>query len=56
MSHLLEAKKLNISLFFTTQSNFDVPKNVRLNSTHVFNVKIQTRENFNKSQLIIFQI
>ena len=27
-------KKLNISIVFITQSNFKVPKDVRLNSTH----------------------
>ena len=28
--------KLNISLVFTTQSYFKIPKDVRLNSTHIF--------------------
>ena len=32
--------KLNISLVFITQSFFKVPKDVRLNSTHFFTMKI----------------
>ena len=35
--------KLNISLVFITQSFFKVPKDVRLNTTHVFIVKIPNR-------------
>ena len=30
----IRCRKLNISLAFITQSNFSVPKDVRLNSTH----------------------
>ena len=45
--------KLNISLPFCTQSYFTVPKNIRLNSTHYFIMKIPINENFNKSHLII---
>ena len=33
-------KKLNISLVFVTQSYFKVPKVVRLNSTHLFMMKV----------------
>ena len=33
-------KKLNISIVFITQSYFKVPKDVRLNSTHFFIMKI----------------
>ena len=33
-------RKLNISLGFITQSYFKVPKDVRLNSTHFFIIKI----------------
>ena len=33
-------RKLNIFLVFITQSYFAVPKNIRLNSTHYFFVKI----------------
>ena len=32
----IRGRKLNISVFFTTQSYFKVPKDVRLNSTHFF--------------------
>ena len=30
----IRGRKLNISIFFITQSYFKVPKDVRLNSTH----------------------
>ena len=33
-------RKLNISIVFITQSNFSVPKKIRLNSTHYFIMKI----------------
>ena len=33
-------RKLNISIAFITQSYFKVPKDVRLNSTHFFIMKI----------------
>ena len=36
----IRGKKLNISLVFITQSHFAVPKNIRLNSTHYFVMKI----------------
>ena len=32
----IRGRKLNISIVFITQSNFKVPKDVRLNSTHFF--------------------
>ena len=38
----IRCRKLNISLAFITQSNFSVPKDVRLNSTH-FIMKINNR-------------
>ena len=41
-------RKLNISLVFMTQSYFEVPKDVRLNSTHFLSWKFQIKENFNK--------
>ena len=34
-------RKLNISLVFVTQSYFSVPKEVRLNSIHYYNVDSQ---------------
>ena len=36
----IRGRKLNISIVFITQSYFKVPKDVRLNSTHFFIVKI----------------
>ena len=36
----IRGKKLNISIVFISQSYFKVPKNVRLNSTHFFIMKI----------------
>ena len=40
----IRCKKLNISLVFITQSYFSVPKDVRLNSTHYFIMKINNRK------------
>ena len=37
---LFRGRKLNISLVFITQLYFKVPKDVRLNTTHVFIMKI----------------
>ena len=39
-------RKLNISLVFTTQSYFSVPKNVRLSSTHYLIMKINSKREF----------
>ena len=36
----IRGRKSNISLVFITQSYFAVPKNIRLNSTHYFVMKI----------------
>ena len=36
----IRGRKLNISIVFTMQSYFKVPKDVRLNSTHFFIMKI----------------
>ena len=36
-------RKLNISLVFITQSYFAVPRNIRLNSTHYFIIKIPNK-------------
>ena len=38
-------RKLNISLVFTTQSYFAVPKNIRLYSMHYFIMKIPNKQN-----------
>ena len=39
----IRCRKLNISLVFSTQSYFSVPKDVRLNSTHYLIVKINNK-------------
>ena len=40
----IKGRKLNISLVFITESYFAVPKNIRLNSTYYFIVKIQNKQ------------
>ena len=40
----IRGRKLNISLDFITQSYFAVPKNIRLNSTHYFIMKIPNKQ------------
>ena len=39
----IRGRKLNISVVFITQSYFKVPKDVRLNSTHCFIMKIPNK-------------
>ena len=39
----IRCRKINISLVFITQSYFSVPKDVRLNSTHYFIMKINDK-------------
>ena len=39
----IRGRKLNISIIFITQSNFKVPKDVRLDSTHFFIIKIPNK-------------
>ena len=39
----IRARKINISHFFIAQSCFKVPKDVRLNTTHFFNVKTSNK-------------
>ena len=56
----IRGRKLNISLVFITQSYFAVPKNIRLNSTHYFIMKIPNKQElqqiaFNHSSDIEFQ-
>ena len=56
----IRGRKLNISLVFITQSYFAVPKNIRLNSTHYFIMKIQSKQElqqtaFNHSSDIDFK-
>ena len=40
---IIRGRKLNISLVFITQSYFAVPKNIRLNFTHYFIMKIPSK-------------
>ena len=42
----IRSRKLNISLIFIMQSYFKVPKDVRLNSTHFFIMKIPNKREF----------
>ena len=56
----IRGRKLNISLVFITQSYFVVPKNIRLNSTNCFIMKIPNKQElpeiaFNHSSDIDFQ-
>ena len=56
----IRGRKLNISLVFITQSYFAVPKNIRLNSTHYFIMKIPNKQElqqiaFNHSSDIDFR-
>ena len=39
----IKGRKLNISIVFITQSYFKVPKDVRLNSTHFFIMKVPNK-------------
>ena len=40
---LIKCRKINISLVFITQSDFSVPKDVRINSTHYLVMKINNK-------------
>ena len=56
----IRGRKVNVSLVFITQSYFAVPKNIRLNSTHYFVMKIPNKRElqqiaFNHSWDIDFQ-
>ena len=56
----IRGTKLNVSIAFITQSHFKVPKNVRLNSTHSFIMKIPNKAELqqialNHSSDIIFK-
>ena len=39
----IRGRKINISIIFITQSYFKLPKDVRLNSTHFFIMKISNK-------------
>ena len=47
----IRARILNISIVFITQSYFKVPKDVRLNSTHFFIMKIHNKREFQQISL-----
>ena len=56
----IRGRKINISLVFITKSYFVVPKNIRVNSTHCFIMKIPNKPElhqiaFNHSSDIHFQ-
>ena len=51
----IRGRKLNISLAFITQSYFKVPKDVRLNTTHLLSQKFKAEENFEKLRQIILR-
>ena len=40
----IRGRKLDISLVFITQSNFVVPKNIRINSAHYFIMKVSNKQ------------
>ena len=42
----IRCRKLNISLVFITQSYFSVQREVRLNTTHYFIIKINNKKEF----------
>ena len=44
-------RKLNVSLAFITQSYFAAPKDIRLNSTHYFILKISSKRGFQQMTL-----
>ena len=47
----IRGRKLNISIVFITQSYFKVPKDVRLNSTHFFVMKIPNKRELQQTAL-----
>ena len=47
----IRGRKRNISIIFITQSYFKVPKDVRLNSTHFFIIKIPNKRQFQQIAL-----
>ena len=47
----IRGRKRNISIVFITQSYFKVPKDVRLNSTHFFIMKIPNKREFQQITL-----
>ena len=53
MGYLLEAEKLICLLYLSTQSYFKVPKDVRLNSTHNFFMRIPNKRELQQIPLNI---
>ena len=53
IADMLSNKKLNP---IVNNSKFAVPKNIKLNSTHHFIIKIQNKRELSKLHLIIHQI
>ena len=47
----IRGRKLNISLVFITQSYFKVPKDVRLNTTHFFIMKIPNKRELQQIEI-----
>ena len=47
----IRGRKLNISIVFITQSCFKVPKDVSLNSTHFFIMKIPNKRELQQTAL-----
>ena len=47
----IRGRKLNISLVFITQSYFKVPKDVKLNTTHFFIMKIPNKRELQQTAL-----
>ena len=47
----IRGRKLNIAIAFITQSYFKVPKDVRLNSTHIFIMKIPNKRELQQTAL-----
>ena len=45
----IRGRKLNIFIVFMTQSYFKLPKEVRLNSTYFFIMKIQNKREFQQT-------
>ena len=52
----IRCRKLNISVLFITQSYFSVLKDVRLNTTHYFIMKITNKRELQNSDVIILQM
>ena len=52
----IRCRKLNISVLFITQSYFSVLKDVRLNTTHYFIMKITNKRELQNIDVIILQM